>query len=112
MSHPANLEEKAPYARQKCLIDGCPHLEELVKERCAGGLCSGHRYRKKKGLPLEGPLHEGLGRRLSPRQALLEAALGLVDAPDTGDATVARRPMERLTHAALVYAKARRRGSR
>lgn len=99
-------------------MDGCRRPEELVGGRSAGGYCAGHRHRKKllaKGrlkVPFESPIHDGLARLRSPRRALLEAALSLLDETDSDDATVARRPMERLTHAALVYAKAVRKGKR
>lgn len=75
--------------RAKCLIDGCDRLEELANGRSAGGLCAGHRYRKKRGLPLEPPLHEGLARRRGPKEALLEAALRLADV-DGDDAEFGR----------------------
>lgn len=95
-------------SRERCLVDGCTRFEELKDGRpSGGGLCSGHRYRKKHGLPLGPPLHEGLARRRSPRRALLDAALaiGEVDVSSDGDAQF-RRALDRLTHAAKVYRQA------
>lgn len=71
--------------RAKCLVDGCDRPEELANGRSAGGLCAGHRYRKKHGLPFEPPLHEGLARRRSPKASLLEAALRLADVEGNDD---------------------------
>ena len=101
--------------REKCLVDGCDRLEELASGRSAGGLCAGHRKRKQlqaKGLltvPFDSPLHDGMGRRRSPRRALIDAAMSLGDV-DTGadfDADF-RRAVDRLTHAAMRYREARR----
>lgn len=93
---------------EKCLVDGCERREEMKAGRpSGGGLCAGHRYRKKNALPLEPPLHEGLARRLTPRRALLEAALAIGDVPtEEGSDPAARRALDRLTHAARVYAAA------
>jgi len=95
--------------REKCLVDGCDRLEELVSGRSAGGLCAGHRYRKRHGLPLEPPLHEGLARRRSPRAALIDAAMSLGDVDTDADFDTAfRRAVDRLTHAAMRYREARK----
>ncbi len=100
MSHPPNQQPKLPYVRQSCLIDGCDRMEELAGGRSTGGLCAGHRNRKKlqnRGLltvPFDSPLHDGLARRRSPRQGLHEAAIAVVDGA----------PMDRLCHAAIIYA--------
>lgn len=96
-------------SRAKCLVDGCDRPEELAGGRSAGGLCSGHRYRKKRGLDLEPPLHEGLAKRRSPRRALIEVALQLGDVATESDSDAEfRRGVDRLTHAALRYWAARR----
>lgn len=98
---------------EKCLVEGCDRLEEMKAGRpSGGGLCAGHRYRKKKNLPMDTPLHDGLARRLSPRRALLEAALAMGDVPsEEASDPAARRALDRLTHAARVYAAAvRKRG--
>lgn len=93
--------------RERCLVEGCDRLEEMVGGRPAGGLCAGHRYRKKRGLPLEPPLHEGLARRQKPGEALVAAALELMEAPTDGKGDETwRRVVERLKYAALVYARA------
>lgn len=94
--------------REKCLIEGCALWAELSRGRPIDGLCAGHRYRKRKGLPLETPLHRGLGRRQSPRIALLEAALSLGEVDSAVDSDLDfRRALDRLTHAAVQYARAR-----
>lgn len=108
MSHPRKSTPTDPRnspPRERCLVDGCDRLEEMAGGRPAGGLCAGHRYRKKRGLPLEAPLHAGLARRQTPREALVAAALELGDVPaeSSGDA-VFRRVVERLTYAAVMYA--------
>lgn len=93
-----------------CLIDGCTRLEEMTVTGSTGGLCSGHRHRKRYGLPMEPPLHEGLARRRSPKQSLVEAALAYGDAPTGGDGDeMERKLLARLLHAARVYAFARTR---
>lgn len=101
--------------REKCLVDGCDRLEELASGRSAGGLCAGHRKRKQqqaKGLltvPFESPIHEGMGRRRSPRAALIDAAMSLGDVDTDADFDTAfRRAVDRLTHAAMRYREARR----
>lgn len=102
-------------AAEKCLVEGCERREEMKAGRpSGGGLCAGHRYRKKKGIPLDTPLHDGLARRLSPRRALLEAALAIGDVPtEESSDPAARRALDRLTHAAQVYAFAvRKKGTR
>lgn len=98
------------YEARECLVAGCQRLEELKGGRpSGGGLCSGHRYRKQRGLPLEPPLHDGLARRLSPRRALIEAAMALGEVDTAASADVLfRRAVDRLTHAAARYAQARR----
>lgn len=101
-------------SRSKCLIDGCDRPEELANGRSAGGLCSSHRKRKQQGRPLEEPIHERMGlqrdgtRRMSPRQALVHAAMDLADI-DTGTSSDVdwRRGVDRLIHAAVRYAGAR-----
>lgn len=98
-----------PRLREKCLVDGCDRQEELVSGRSAGGLCAGHRYRKRHGLPLDPPLHAGLARRLSPRRLLIEAAMALGEVDTAGDQDEAfYRAVRRVTNAALRYARARR----
>lgn len=113
MARPYSSPQVSSRRREKCLVDGCDRLEEMKAGRPAGGgLCAGHRYRKKHGLPLEPPLHEGLARRRSPRRALLEAALALGDtSTDSDDDSAFRRALDRLTHAAWRYWD-RRRGPR
>lgn len=87
---------------EKCLVEGCERLEELASGRSAGGLCAGHRYRKKKNLPLEPPLHEGLARRQTPRQALTAAVMGLLEVGAEGAADhLFRLALERVVYAAL-----------
>lgn len=111
--------------REKCLVDGCDRLEELASGRSAGGLCAGHRKRKQlqaKGLltvPFESPLHDRMGlqadgsRRLSPRQALVQAAMDMADADTSSESDTAwRRGIERLVHAAIRYAEARNESER
>lgn len=81
----------------KCLIDGCDRPEELVHGRSAGGLCAGHRWRKKHGVSLELPLRQ----RRRPRTGLLiEAALVLADADTDADFD---RSVDRLRKAAVRY---------
>jgi hypothetical protein len=70
-------------------------------------LCSAHRKRKARGRPLEPPLHEGLGRRLSPREALVSAGLQLGEIDSVDDDEFARA-VERLAYAALQYVRKRR----
>lgn len=110
---------KAPYTpptvvtRSRCLIDGCDRWEELANGRSAGGLCAGHRKRKSQGRPLEPPLHAGMGRRESPRRALVHAAIDLRDIDTDADSDIEwRRALDRLIHAALRYADARREADR
>lgn len=69
----------------RCLVDGCDREEELVRGRSAGGLCAGHRYRKRRGLPLEVLLDASKAHRLSHWQMLHEAALGLSEAAESVD---------------------------
>ncbi len=66
-----------------CLIPGCNKPEE------AGGLCAGHRYRKKHGLSLSTPLRE---TDLSPYELVLEAIreMGNYDGPEREHAWKAR----------------------
>ena len=105
MSYPGNA--------QKCVVDGCSRDEELVRGRPAGGMCAGHRYRKRKGLPLEPPIHEGLARNMPPRRALIEAGLALADVPTDGDGdALMRRAEERLCYAAIAYSATRKKGMR
>jgi hypothetical protein len=81
----------------KCIIDGCDRPEELVRGRSAGGLCSGHRWRKRKGLSLETPLRS----RRRPRTGLLiEAGLALADANTDDDFD---RGVDRLRKSAARY---------
>lgn len=106
----------------KCSIGWCERPEELSKSGGpTGGLCSGHRYRKKRGLEMKAPFHKGLARALSPRGGLIEAALciardpGLAKGLEQGQGLnfQARdrftKAVERLTHAAEVYVRGRRR---
>jgi len=93
--------------REKCLVEGCSRLEELASGRSAGGLCAAHRKRKQQGRPLEPPLHDGVGRLLTPRQALVAAGLGLGDIDSTDDQEF-DRAVERLAYAALQYVRRRR----
>lgn len=93
--------------RESCLVDGCPNLEELANGRSAGGLCAAHRKRKHLGRPLEAPIHHGLGRRQTPREALISAGLQLGDIDSTDDDEFARA-VERLAYAALQYVRRRR----
>lgn len=86
--------------RCRCLVDGCDRLEELVRGRSAGGLCAGHRYRKRRGLPLESPLDANKAHRLTPWQQVLEASLAHAGA----DGPLAyRRAIDRLRKAVLRY---------
>lgn len=95
-------------SRSKCLVDGCDRAEELVHGRSAGGLCAGHRKRKQQGRDLEPPLHAGMGRRESPRRALVHAAMDLADIETGTDGDIDwRRAVDRLIHAAVRYAAAR-----
>lgn len=55
---------KAATEERYCLIPGCENPEE------AGGLCYGHRWRKKHGRDLSPPLRE---TGLSPYERVLEA---------------------------------------
>lgn len=65
---------------ERCLVEGCERLEELASGRSAGGLCAAHRYRKKRGLPLEPPVNGALGTPGKTfKAALVEAALRLAD---------------------------------
>jgi hypothetical protein len=73
---------------EKCLVDGCERREELKDGRPAGGgLCAGHRYRKKlqaQGklrVPFESPIADALGRQLTAWEAVVDAAVTLRDAP-------------------------------
>lgn len=93
----------------KCLVEGCMRTEELANGRSAGGLCAGHRWRKKRGLPLDAtPISDSLARRLTPRQMLEEAAVGLAEAegPDIDGA------LRRLRYAAVRYANHHAAGQR
>lgn len=95
----------APSEAQKCLQEGCVRLEEMVDGRSAGGYCAGHRYRKRRGLPMEPPLHEGLARRRPAFDALLDKAIQLGDTPtDESSDPEFRKNVQQLVHAALVYA--------
>lgn len=98
--------------REKCLVEGCTRFEELAGGRSAGGLCSGHRYRKKHGLPLEGLLDDakapgpgGVGRKMSQRQMLSEAALAVADAKDDAEFD---RALDRLRKRAERYRAVRK----
>lgn len=82
----------------KCLVDGCDHPEELVRGRSAGGLCFGHRWRKKRGLPIEVPLRRRYRSRRGPLEA---AALALADATEDREY---QRGLDRLRKAAVRYA--------
>lgn len=94
-----------PAEAQKCLQEGCERREEMVDGRSAGGYCAGHRYRKRRGLPMEPPLHEGLARRRPAFDALLDKAIQLGDTPtDEAADPEFRRNVQQLVHAALVYA--------
>lgn len=100
-------------SRSKCLIDGCDRPEELANGRSAGGLCAGHRKRKQQGRPLEPPLHAGMGRREAPRRALVHAAMDLGDIDTGTDSDLEwRRAVDRLIHAAVRYAEARKEAER
>ncbi len=59
-----------------CTVPGCSNEEE------AGGLCFGHRYRKKHGLPMSPPLRE----RTTPWGRVQEAVLAIADADSENDA--------------------------
>ena len=72
-------------SRAKCLVDGCDRLEELANGRSAGGLCAGHRKRKKLQRPIEGPLNESKAHRRTPRQMVLDAVQRVADADATED---------------------------
>ncbi len=85
--------------RQKCLIDGCDRMEELVHGRPAGGLCAGHRHRKKRGLDLTRPLDPSKSHRLSHWQMLHEAAVVLALAEEEAY----QRALDRLRKAAVRY---------
>lgn len=113
MSHPRNTPPR-PVARSKCLIDGCDRPEELANGRPAGGLCSAHRKRKQQRRDLEAPIHERMGlqadgtRRLSPRRALVEAAMDIREMDTGADSDIEyRRAVDRLIKAAMRYAIAR-----
>lgn len=91
------------YVAQRCLVEGCDRLEELANGRSAGGLCAGHRWRKKRGRPLGGPLDERRARRLSPSQLVREAIHAYMRAEsdeeyDRAFATLMRR-LRRYRHA-------------
>jgi hypothetical protein len=90
------------YQPQKCLVEDCERLEELKAGRPAGGgLCSGHRYRKKHGLSFETPFHEGLARKAHPRLAVVEVALQCAELPD--DERAFRNWFTRLMYAVDRY---------
>ncbi len=87
---------------RRCLIAGCERPEE------AAGLCAGHRYRKRRGIPLdETPLRE----RLTPRERVLEAAKALLDA-DAEDRRAYHAAWSRLRAAARDWLDAGRSGRR
>ncbi len=58
-----------------CSVAGCERPEE------AAGLCFGHRYRAKHGLPLSPPLKE----RLPPFERVIEAMKAFFDAEEDDD---------------------------
>lgn len=94
---------------EKCLWGDCPLLEEMVNGRSAGGYCAGHRYRKRRNLPMDTPISEALGRRQSPLEGLKEAAFRLADCPtDEAADPEFRRRVQMLIHYALVYAPTRK----
>lgn len=89
----------------QCRQPDCDRDEEMANGRSTGGYCAGHRYRKRRGLPMEPPLHDGLARRRPAHLALIEAALNLADCPNEESADPEfRRRTQLLAHAALVYA--------
>ncbi|MFT3708028.1 MAG: hypothetical protein QM817_10265 [Archangium sp.] len=63
--------------REKCAIADCPRLEELANGRSTGGLCAGHRYRKKRQRQLEeGAIAGKTGPRMPAFEAPIDDALG------------------------------------
>jgi hypothetical protein len=73
-------------AVSKCLIEGCDREEETKAGRPNGGLCAGHRWRKKaiamghyKGR-LEDPISDAKAGRLSKMQLFLAAVHRYADA--------------------------------
>lgn len=80
--------------RQRCAIGGCGRWEE------AGGLCPGHRRRKRLGLPLEAPL-----RLAGPTPwQLLEKAVEDYWECDVDDDEAFDRARQRLAYACRKYA--------
>jgi L-asparaginase II len=93
--------------RQKCIVDGCPELEELVNGRAAGGLCQAHRRRKQRKsstVAFEAPIQERFRPRTmrSARALLREKALAFADV-DALDLKAFQRADWNLGYAAQQY---------
>lgn len=82
---PEGSFSKKERPRGLCSVADCPNLEEFSRGRRLNGLCYGHRYRLKRGLPISEPLSETLGHKLSPWQMLHDAALEVAAADDDAE---------------------------